>query len=83
MKKQMSAKRYFTLQGEADFICWQLEKMYAEGKKPKAPIEMIIDESTGFNKEQIKYAKMLMKRFKTLKKILGYESPSMDSGEEG
>ncbi len=66
----MTFKRWLTLKAEADFILYQLEKMHEEAHKPKAPIEAMIDESTGFHGKELKRAKILIRKFKKFRTLL-------------
>ncbi len=65
MKKDIP--RWLELQAEIDYWHWILKKMLDDDLK-RAPIEKMIDESTGYDKEKIKTAKEIMEKIETLKK---------------
>lgn len=54
---------------ERDYLDFLLRKMWDDVKK-RPPIYKMIDESTGFDKKQLKEAKEMVKRIKTINKIL-------------
>lgn len=61
-------KRKFELQVEIDYWHYVLGQMLEQSKKPKSPIEIMIDESSGFTKEKIKEANKIIKKVRILKK---------------
>ncbi len=59
--------RWLELQAEIDYWHWILKKMLDDYLK-RAPIEKMVDESTGYDKEKVKNAKQIMEKIETLKK---------------
>jgi len=54
---------------EIDFIYWQLSE-FKKKLDNRKPIEIMIDDATGFEKKELKSAMKLIKRAKKLRKIL-------------
>lgn len=63
----MKIPRWLEIQGEVDYLLWILGNISKESKK-LSPIDRMIDESTGYDKEINREAKEIMDRIKALVK---------------
>jgi len=66
--------KWFQLVAERDYLDYYLCKMYDEVKK-RPPIYKMIDEATGFDKARLKEATIIIRRIKTINKLLTNPKP--------
>lgn len=66
--KRTSFEKILQLQSMIDYLLWILEKMHTSIKHQNN-IEVMIDQATGFEKDQIINAKKTMRNIKRLKKL--------------
>ncbi len=63
----MKVPRWLEIQGEVDYLLWVLGNMSKESKN-LSPIDIMIDEATGYDKKTDKEATKIMDRIKELVK---------------
>ena len=66
--------RWLELQAEIDFLHWELTSIFEQEKK-RAPIELMIDEATGYDKKKLKEASKIIARIERLKEEFYKEKP--------
>lgn len=67
MKKADNFKKIFTLHAEIDYLVFLLQQML-KTEKGLSPIARMIDKSTGFDKEKLKKANIIMAQITRRKK---------------
>ena len=74
----MDVKRWLELQSQIDYLYYVLEDIVK--KMPKAPIEQMIDEASGYDKKRIEDIRDICTQMKELKKewseVTGEEAPT-------
>lgn len=71
----MTNKKYFETIAEIDYLYFVLEQMMGGAKRGLSPIEIMVDEATGYSKQKIKEAKKLIKQIKVLQNKLPNDDP--------
>lgn len=71
----MTNKKYFEIIAEIDYLYFVLEQMMSGAKRGLSPIEIMVDEATGYSKQKIKEAKKIIKRIKVLQNKLPKNDP--------
>ncbi len=70
----MRIPKWLKLVEERDYLDFTLRRMYEEHKR-RPPIYKLIDESSGFDKKQVKEAKRIIARIEKISKLL---TPNQD-----
>lgn len=61
--------RWLELQAEADYWAWVIETMYEKAGE-RSPLDLMVDDATGYSGVMLKEAQYAMKQFKRCKAAL-------------